>query len=150
MSQSLSKLYIHSIFHVKDEHVFIRQEDEQELYAYIGGIINATLSHPIKIGGISNHIHILADMSKNISLSKFMEEIKRNSSRWIKTKHVQYKNFAWQGGYSGFSVSESKVEIVKKYIENQREHHKRISFKEEYINFLKEYGVGFNEKYLWK
>jgi REP element-mobilizing transposase RayT len=80
MSQSLSKLYIHTIFHVKDEQVLIRQEDEQELYAYIGGIINHTSSHPINIGGISNHIHILADMSKNISLSKFLEEIKRNSS----------------------------------------------------------------------
>ena len=119
MSQSLSKLYIHTIFHVKDEQVFIRQEDEEELYAYMGGIINNTSSHPIKIGGVSNHIHILADMSKNISLSKFLEEIKRNSSRWIKTKNVHYKNFAWQGGYSGYSVSESKVKVVKKYIENQ-------------------------------
>jgi len=150
MSQSLSKLYVHIIFHVKNEQVFIRPEDEKELYAYIGGIIKNNASESIKIGGVQNHVHILAEMSKNISLSKFLEEIKRNSSRWIKTKGVHYKNFAWQGGYSGYSVSQSKVEVVKKYIERQKEHHKRLSFKEEYIKFLREYGVNYNENYLWE
>jgi REP element-mobilizing transposase RayT len=150
MSQSLSKLYVHVIFHVKDENVFIRQEDEEELFAYIGGIIKNTASHPIKIGGVFNHVHILADMSKNIALSKFLEEIKRNSSRWIKTKNRHYQNFAWQGGYSGYSVSQSKVEIVKKYIERQKEHHTKLSFREEYLKFLREYGVDFNENYLWE
>jgi REP element-mobilizing transposase RayT len=120
MSQSLSKLYVHVIFHVKDEQIFIRPENAEELYAYMGGIINQTGSHPIKIGGTENHVHILANMSKNISLSKFLEEIKRNSSRWIKTKNDHYKQFAWQGGYSGYSVSQSKVNIVANYIEGQK------------------------------
>jgi REP element-mobilizing transposase RayT len=150
MSHSLSKLYVHLIFHVKDERVFIRLEDEKELYAYMGGIIKQTSSAPIKIGGTANHVHILANMSKNISLSKFLEEIKKNSSRWIKTKNVHYKNFAWQGGYAGYSVSQSKVEIVKKYIERQKEHHKKLSFREEYLKFLREYGIDFDENYLWK
>jgi REP element-mobilizing transposase RayT len=102
MSHSLSKLYVHLIFHVKDEQKFIRPEDEKELYAYMGGIIKQTSSEPIKIGGVENHVHVLVNMSKNISLSKFLEEIKKNSSRWIKTKGVHYKDFAWQCGYSGY------------------------------------------------
>jgi REP element-mobilizing transposase RayT len=89
-------------------------------------------------------------MSKNISLSKFLEEIKRNSSRWIKTKNDHYKQFAWQGGYSGYSVSQSKVNIVANYIEGQKEHHKKTTFKDEYIKFLKEYGIDYDENYLWK
>jgi REP element-mobilizing transposase RayT len=143
-------LYVHIIFHIKHEQVFIRPEEEKELYAYIGGIIKQNASESIKIGGVQNHVHILAEMSKNISLSKFLEEMKRNSSRWVKTKDVHYKNFAWQGGYSGYSVSQSKVEIVKKYIEHQKEHHKKLTFKEEYLKFLREYGVNFNENYLWE
>jgi REP element-mobilizing transposase RayT len=150
MSQSLSKLYVHTIFHVKNEQIFIRQEDEKELYAYMGGLIKQTFSDPIKIGGTHNHVHILANMSKNISLAKFLEEIKKNSSRWIKTKDVHYRNFAWQGGYAGYSVSQSKVEVVTKYIENQKEHHKKLTFQEEYLKFLNEYGIGYDENYLWK
>ena len=149
MSHSLSKLYVHIVFHVKNNEVLIRTEDEEELYAYIGGIIKANEAFPIKINGTENHLHILTTMSKNISLSKFVEEIKRNSSRWIKTKGDYYHFFAWQGGYSGFSVSQSKVPIVEKYIENQKEHHKKETFQEEYVKFLREYNVDFDEKYLW-
>jgi hypothetical protein len=88
-------------------------------------------------------------MSKNIALSKLVEEIKRNSSRWIKTKSTCYKNFAWQGGYGGFSVSPSLCNKTKIYIQNQEKHHKKMSSKEEYILFLKEYGVEYHEKLLW-
>ena len=149
MSQSLSKLYVHLVFHVKNNQIFIRPEEETELYAYMGGIIKQLSSDPICINGIKNHVHILATMSKNISLADFLKEIKRSSSRWIKTKHAHYKYFEWQGGYSGYSVSQSKVKDVEKYIANQKEHHKKVSFKEEYVRFLKEYGVDFDENYLW-
>jgi len=108
MAQSLSKLYIHIVFHIKNNDVVIRLEDEKELYAYIGGIIKANEAFPIKINGTKNHLHILTTMSKNLSPAKFVEEIKRNSSRWIKTKGAHYQFFAWQGGYAGYSVSQSK------------------------------------------
>lgn len=85
MAQSLSKLYVHIIFHTKNNQILIGKDIEEELYAYIGGVIKANQSIPIRINGIENHIHILAIMSKNIALAKFVEEIKRNSSRWIKT-----------------------------------------------------------------
>ncbi len=149
MSQSLSKLYIHAIFHVKNNECLIQPEDEKELYAYMGGTIKISKSIPIVINGTENHIHILCIMSKNISLSALLEDIKTNSSRWIKTFGPHYREFAWQGGYAGYSVSQSKVDVVKKYIENQKEHHNKQSFKEEYIRFLKENGVEYNDDYLW-
>ena len=149
MSQSLSKLYIHMVFHTKNNQNLIQQAIENELYAYLGGILKSTKSIPIAINGAEDHVHILCIMSKNITLADLLEELKRNSSRWIKTKGNEYKEFAWQGGYGGFSVSQSKVDIVKKYIENQKEHHKTKTFKEEYILFLKEYGINYNEEYLW-
>lgn len=149
MSQSLSKLYVHLIFHVKNNAYLIRQEDENELYAYIGGVIKLSKSIPININGTEDHLHVLCIMSKNISLADLLEDIKRNSSRWIKTKNEYYRNFAWQGGYSGYSVSQSKVEVVDRYIENQKEHHKHHTFREEYLQFLKENGIEYNEAYLW-
>jgi len=149
MAQSLSKLYVHIVFHVKNNEVLVRAEDENDLYAYIGGIIKANDALPIKINGTENHLHILTTMSKNLSLAKFVEEIKRNSSRWIKNKSEHYQFFAWQGGYAGYSVSQSKVATVEKYIENQKEHHKIETFQDEYVKFLREYKVDFDEKYLW-
>ena len=149
MAQSLSKLYVHIVFHIKNNDVVIRPEDDKELYAYIGGIIKANEAFPIKINGTENHLHILTTMSKNLSLAKFVEEIKRNSSRWIKSKGTHYQYFAWQGGYAGYSVSQSKLAIVERYIEMQKEHHKTETFQDEYVKFLREYNVDFDEKYLW-
>jgi putative transposase len=149
MAQSLSKLYVHIIFHIKNHHVTIRNEDKKDLYAYIGSIIKDNGSIPILINGISDHVHILCVMSKNIALAKLTEEIKRHSSRWIKTRGTYYKQFAWQGGYAGFSVSHSIHDKTKRYIENQEDHHKKMIFKEELVPFLKEYGIEYNEQYLW-
>ena len=135
MSQSLSKMYLHAIFHVKNNECLIRPEDEKELYAYMGGVVKLSHSIPIIINGTENHLHVLCILSKNISLSGFMEEIKTNSSRWIKTLGPHYRKFAWQGGYSGYSVSHSRVDVVKKYIANQKEHHKTQTFQDVYSIF---------------
>jgi REP element-mobilizing transposase RayT len=149
MSQSLSKMYVHAIFHVKYNESLIQPEDEKELYAYIGGVLKLSHCIPIKINGTDNHVHVLCTMSKNISLSNLMEVIKTDSSRWIKTLGPHYREFAWQGGYAGYSVSHSRVDIVRKYIENQKEHHKTQTFQDEYIQFLKENDVDYNADYLW-
>jgi putative transposase len=149
MAQSLSKLFVHIIFHIKTREAHIRKEEKDELYAYLGAIIKDNDSIPILINGIEDHVHILCVMSKNISLSKLVEEIKRHSSRWIKTKGRHYNNFAWQGGYGGFSVSPSLQDKTKIYIRNQEHHHRRMTFEEEYLLFLKEYGIEYDEKYLW-
>jgi putative transposase len=149
MAQSLSKLFVHIIFHIKNPEAYIRNEDKNDLFAYIGSIIKDNESIPILINGVEDHVHILCVMSKNIALAKFTEEIKRHSSRWIKTKGDYYKQFAWQGGYGGFSVSPSLQNKTKRYIENQEEHHRKMTFKEEYLLFMKEYGIDYNENYLW-
>ena len=149
MSQSLSKLYVHLIFHIKNSLLPIKTEDKNDLYAYMGSIIKDNASIPILINGTSDHIHILCVMSKNIALAKLIEEIKRHSSRWIKTRNSYYKQFAWQGGYAGFSVSQSLHDKTKEYIKSQEEHHKKMTFQEELIAFLKEYGIEYDERYLW-
>ena len=119
MPQSFSKLYVHAMFHIKNGNCLIRQEDEKELYAYLGGTLKLSKSIPVVINGTENNVHVLCIMSKNISLADLVEEIKKNSSRWIKTRGIYYADFEWQRGYSGYSISQSKVEIVKKYILNQ-------------------------------
>lgn len=149
MSQSLSKLYVHIVFHTKYSQDLIKSDVETELYAYMGAILKQIKCVPIVINGIENHIHILCIQSKNQTLAGLVEEVKRNSSRWIKTKGLSYKDFAWQGGYGGFSVSQSKVNVVKRYIQNQKEHHKAESAKDEFISFLQKYGIDYNENYLW-
>ena len=149
MTQSLSKLYIHATFHVKYNSVLLRKQDYADLYAYIGQVLKTQGCTPIQIGGVENHIHILCIMSKNIALAKLMEEVKRNSSRWIKTKDDYYKDFAWQGGYGCFSVSQSVVDRTRRYIQNQEQHHHGTTFEEEYLAFLKEYDVDYDEAYLF-
>lgn len=149
MAQSLSKLHVHIVFHTKNNLFKIHKSDRPELFAYMGTIIKDNESTPIIINGVEDHVHILCIMSKNIALAKLVEEIKRHSSRWIKTLDPRYKNFAWQGGYAGFSVSPSVVEKTKKYIANQEAHHKRSSFKDEYLEFLNEHNVDFDERYIW-
>jgi len=149
MSQSLSKLYVHLVFHIKYTSVEIRSEDKEKLYAYIGSVIKSNESIPIIINGTKNHIHILCVMSKNIALAKLVEEIKRHSSRWIKMVDDYYLPFAWQGGYGGFSVSPSVHDKTKRYIENQEQHHLKMNFQDEYRMFLNEYGIEYDERYVW-
>ena len=98
---------------------------------------------------MDDHIHIFSTLPRTVSLSKFVEDIKHNSSRWIKTKGVAYKGFAWQNGYAGFSVSSSKKDTIVRYIANQKEHHKIVSYKEEVLKFLQEYNLDYDERYLW-
>lgn len=149
MAQSLSKLFVHIIFHVKNNSIKIRKENRAELYAYMGAVIKDNGSIPIIINGVEDHVHVLCVMSKNIALAKLVEEIKRHSSRWIKTKGINYSKFAWQACYAGFSVSSSLHEKTKMYIKNQEAHHQKLSFKDEYLLFLKEYGIEYKEEYIW-
>ena len=149
MAQSLSQLYVHIVFHIKTTSPIILAETSSELYAYIGGIINRLECKPIMIGGYIDHLHVFCILSKNVALAKLVEEIKRNSSRWIKTKSPHYKNFAWQNGYGGFSVSPSHYDNVKHYIERQVEHHGKVKFEDEYNQLLKKYNVEYNSEYLF-
>jgi REP element-mobilizing transposase RayT len=127
----------------------IHQNIEMELYSYLGGICNKMECQVIKVGGYTDHIHILCMLSKKVALAKLLEELKSHSSKWIKTKGNEYSNFYWQDGYGAFSVNPSEVEIVINYIANQKEHHRKKTFQDEYIAFLKKYSVEYDERYVW-
>ncbi len=122
---------------------------EQDLYAYIGGICNELDCTPVKIGGYTDHIHILCTLSKNISLVKLISTIKADSSKWMKTKHPSLSNFYWQTGYGAFSVNATDVDNVIAYIADQHIHHTKLTFQEEYRAFLKKYKVAYKEEYVW-
>ncbi|MCF8408072.1 MAG: IS200/IS605 family transposase [Crocinitomicaceae bacterium] len=149
MGQSLVKNYIHIVFSTKHRIHMIDDAIENELYAYLGGICNNLECQVLKVGGYTNHIHILCLLSKKITLAKLLAEVKANSSRWMKTKGEKYQNFYWQDGYGAFSVRQSEVQVVSNYITNQKEHHNKRSFKDEYRDVLKEHGLEFDEKYVW-
>lgn len=148
MSQSFVQIYVHFVFHTKNNVQLIRPEIEVELYSYLGGILKNNKSKPIQIGGTSDHIHILCTLPKTMAPADLLEEIKKSSSKWIKSKGAEYQNFYWQDGYGGFSVSSSGVEAVKKYILNQKQHHNKVSCIDEYKKLLDEYGISYEEKYL--
>jgi REP element-mobilizing transposase RayT len=148
MSQSFSKFYSHIVFHTKNNVKFIREDIEDELYSYLGGILKNNKSIPIQIGGTSDHIHILCTLPRTTSPSELAEEVKKSSSKWIKTKGDHYKIFYWQEGYGGFSVGWSQLDTAKAYIKNQKQHHRKIDFLEEYKTLLKENGIEFDEQYL--
>jgi REP element-mobilizing transposase RayT len=149
MGQSLVKNYLHIVFSTKNRKPLIDENIENELYSYLAGICNKLECYPIKVGGYTNHVHVLCNLSKKMALVKLMEELKSHSSKWIKTKGAKYSNFYWQDGYGAFSVNPREVEIVVKYIENQKEHHRKKSFQEEFLAFLEKYNVEFDEKYVW-
>jgi REP element-mobilizing transposase RayT len=149
MPQSLSKVYVHITFSTKKRKNLIDEEIENALYDYLGGICKGLECYPVKVGGYKNHVHILCLLSRKIAQMTLLEEVKKRSSLWIKTKGDKYANFYWQDGYGIFSVNPAEIDIVVKYIENQKEHHEKMPFKVEYLKFLKKYGIEYDERYMW-
>ncbi|MDR0610369.1 MAG: IS200/IS605 family transposase [Planctomycetaceae bacterium] len=149
MSQSLSKVCVHITFSTKYRLPMIDDLIKKDLWEYIGGICKKLECNPIRVGGYNDHVHICCLLSKKISQMNLLEEIKKQSSKWIKTKGNQYQQFYWQDGYCIFSVNPRELEVVVKYIETQEEHHKKRTFNEELILFLKKHGFEYNETYLW-
>ena len=147
MANTLVKMNVHIVFHVKSTGIKMRTEDLERIFSYIGGIINGIGGIPMEVGGVENHIHILATLPKDMSLSDFVRIIKTDSSRWIKKIDDYYSRFSWQVGYGAFSVSSSVVDRTANYIRNQLRHHKRRTFRDEYKLFLEAYGVEYDERY---
>ena len=149
MPQSLVKNYMHIVFSTKNRQPFIDLSIKTALHAYLGSTCQKLGCPVIIVGGVEDHVHILCLLSKSISLSELVGKIKANSSKWMKTQGAKYANFYWQRGYGGFSVNPAKTEAVKKYIQNQEEHHKKRTFKAEYRLFLKKYKIEYDERYVW-
>jgi putative transposase len=137
------------IFSTKDRHPTITPKIEPELYAYMGGTAKNMDSPCIAIGGTNNHVHLLISQSKTVALSRLMEEVKKSSSKWIKTKSPTLRTFGWQDGYGAFSVGESQVEALQHYIAGQMERHKKLTFEQELVALLKKYNVQYDERYIW-
>ncbi|MEI6408476.1 MAG: IS200/IS605 family transposase [Bacteroidota bacterium] len=149
MPQSLSQVYIHLVFSTKHRQPLIDDAIKPHLFNYLGGVCQIMECHPVRVGGHDDHVHILCTLSRKVAQMDLLEEIKKRSSKWIKTKGQKYHNFYWQDGYGAFSVSQSKIDSVIRYIENQDKHHKNNDFKYEFLMFLKKYKVPFDERYLW-
>lgn len=147
MPQSLSKIYIHVVFSTKHHKKLIAEHVRGELQKYIIGCLSNIKSYVEEIYANPEHIHILCTLPRTINIAQIISKIKAPSSKWMKTKGIS--NFEWQDGYAAFSVSASSVNAVKRYILNQPDHHKKQSFKEELITFFENYGVDFDERYVW-
>jgi REP element-mobilizing transposase RayT len=149
MSQSLVKNTIHLVFSTKDRQMFLRDKERGELHSYITGILRNRNSPLIEINSVGDHIHILYTQSKNVALAKVVDQVKASSSGWLKDQHRAYREFAWQAGYGAFSVSDSHVEAVRKYIRGQEKHHRQEDFQVEFRRFCKKNGVPVDERYVW-
>jgi REP element-mobilizing transposase RayT len=137
------------IFSTKHREPLISAQVEPALHAYMAGILRAMQCPALVIGGMPDHVHTLFLLARTTSLSEVVEDLEKDSSKWIKTQGASFQGFHWQAGYGAFSISQSNVEEVRQYIENQKEHHRTRSFQDEFRLFLKKYGVSFDERYVW-
>lgn len=149
MSQSLARLVTHITFSTKYRQHLIDAFIEEELHHYLGGVCNIMDCQSIKVGGYTDHVHLLCFLSKKVALMDLLEEVKKRSSKWIKEKGKAYENFYWQRGYGAFSVNPAETDVVVRYIENQHAHHQKKSFQDEFRAFLKKYNVEYDERYVW-
>jgi len=151
MPQSLSAVYIHLVFSTKERRAFLQDEKVRNaLHAYLGGISKQLECPPLRIGGVEDHVHILARLGRTITQAEWVKELKRVSSLWLKEQQGrEYADFQWQGGYAGFSVSQSNLARVTEYIARQEEHHRKVTFQDELRALLRKHEIEFDERYVW-
>ena len=149
MPQSLFKFLAHIVFSTKNRVDLITPEIENDLFGYIHGIVENNDAKLIIANSTTNHIHLLVSLPRKIDISKLIGDIKRDSSVWIKKQNARFAEFYWQRGYGAFSIGQSQVETVVNYIKNQKEHHKKQDFKDEYRTLLKKYKIEYDERYVW-
>ncbi len=149
MPNTFSQIYMQIVFAVKGRESLINKTWEEDLYKYITGIVQNKQQKMLAISGMPDHIHILIGMKPNCCIADLVREIKKSSNDFIKEKKFIKHPFHWQEGYGCFSYSHSALDNVIAYINNQKEHHKKLTFKEEYISFLKKFEIEYDEKYLF-
>ncbi len=149
MPSTFTNLLYHIVFSTKHREPLIKEELQEELYRYIGGIIRAEGGILLEIGGVADHVHLLSKIKPSVAVSEMLNKIKANSSKWNNENKKSRDRFSWQEGYAAFTVSESQSPIVREYIRNQAEHHKKISFQDEFIALLEKHGVSYDPKYIW-
>ncbi len=149
MPNTYTQIYIQVVFVVKDRQSLITENLREKVEKYICGVISNRKSKPIAIYCNPDHTHILIGLHPSVSVSDMVRDIKANSSKWINENGWIAGNFSWQEGFGAFTYSKSQIDNVVKYILNQEEHHKKTTFKDEYIRFLEKFGIDYDEKYLF-
>ena len=149
MPQSLARILVHLIFSTKKREPLLRDEIRPQVHGYMAAILKEMGCHPVLIQSARDHVHVLFSLLKNEALIAVVEKVKKRSSKWIKTKGVGYKAFAWQSGHAAFSVSPSRLKETEAYLRAQEEHHRKASFQEELRRFLKKHDVAYDERYIW-
>ena len=150
MPQSLTQIYLHIVFSTKDRRPFLTDKEFRgRTDAYLAGISRNLDCPSLIVGGVEDHVHILCRFDKTIEVATLLRELKRDSSKWIKTEQPRLAEFHWQAGYGAFSISPSHVDALKEYILKQEEHHRRESFQDEFRRLCKKYGIEIDERYVW-
>ena len=150
MAQSLAKILLHTVFSTKERHPFLRDNPlREELHRYLGGILTNLDCQPLIIGGVEDHVHLLFTHPRTATVADVVKELKRSSSGWLKAKAAELSDFAWQSGYGVFSIGQSQVDAVRFYIAGQEEHHRKVSFQDEFRRLLGRYDIAFDERYVW-
>ena len=149
MPQSLSKVYVHIVFSTKNRENRLDANIEATMHEYLGGICKGLECNSVRIGGHQSHVHILCLLSRKNAQMKLVEELKKQSSKWIKTKGEVYSDFHWQDVYGIFSINPTETDKVIEYIGKQQEHHKYRSFQDEFRAFLNKYKIDYDERYVW-
>jgi putative transposase len=149
MAQTLTRLLLHVVFSTKNRQPFITPEISTELHKYLSGIARNHDSPALAVGGVADHLHLLISLSKNIACADLLMHLKRDSSKWIKTKGPEFAAFAWQEGYGAFTIGESQIEALRRYIATQETHHRGRSFQDEFRDLLAKYRVEYDESLVW-
>jgi len=149
MPQSLARIYLHLVFSTKGRAPVLREAVRESLHQYVATVLDNLGCHPLLLNSVEDHVHLLFDLARTMAVSTVVEDIKKSSSKWLKTQPGVVGDFAWQGGYGVFSVSASQVETARAYISGQREHHRNRTFQEELRTLLQKHGIPFDERYLW-
>jgi REP element-mobilizing transposase RayT len=149
MPQSLASVFVHLIFSTKNREPFLTPDVRAELFPYVTTILDGAGCSPLAANGVADHVHVLFILARTVRICDAVEEVKTNSSKWLKTKGTRFENFHWQAGYGAFSIGQSQVESVRDYIAGQEERHHTQSFQDEYRAFLKKYQVSYDERYVW-
>jgi putative transposase len=150
MPQSLARIVLHFVFSTKNRVPFLKDLDRRSrLHAYLAGILQSLDCEPILINGVEDHVHILCNFSRTITVAGLVEEVKKSSSKWMKEQRPAYRDFFWQSGYGAFSVSQSNVEQVRAYVASQEEHHRKQSFQDEFRTLCRKHGIEIDERYVW-
>jgi putative transposase len=149
MGHSYANILIHAVFSTKDRHPSLSTEIRDEVFRYLGGTVNQLGGQSLLVNGSSDHVHMLFVQPRTLSISTLMEKVKANSSGWVKKRWPDRCGFGWQAGYAAFSLSKSQLEAARRYVRNQEENHRRISFQEELLSFLDRQGIEYDRRYVF-